>query len=34
MNAGYDSIHVGGAEFVIGIGTSAPVQFVTWEYKD
>lgn len=36
MNAGYtitDSIHVGDVEFVIGVSSTAPSQFVTWECK-
>jgi hypothetical protein len=37
MNAGYiitDSIHIGNAEFVLGVNSKAPAQFVTWECKD
>lgn len=37
MNAGYiitDSIHIGKAEFVLGVNSKAPAQFVTWECKD
>lgn len=37
MNAGYiitDSIHIGDAEFVLGVNSEAPAQFVTWECKD
>ena len=37
MNAGYiitDSIHVENVEFVIGVDSTAPSQFVTWECKD
>lgn len=36
-NAGYtitDSIHIGAAEFVIGMSNTAPTRFVTWECKD
>jgi len=35
-NAGYtitDSIHIGDAEFVIGVSDSAPAMYVTWECK-
>ena len=35
INAGYtitDSIHVGGAEFVIGENPAYPAPYVTWEY--
>lgn len=35
-NAGYtitDSIHIGEAEFVIGVSGSAPAMYVTWECK-
>ena len=34
MNAGYiitSSVHVGKSEFVLGISTKAPGQFVTWK---
>lgn len=37
MKAGYiitDSIHVGDTEFVLGVNSKAPAQFVTWECKD
>lgn len=37
INAGYiitDSIHIGKAEFVLGVNSEAPAQFVTWECKD
>lgn len=37
MNAGYiitDSIHVGETEFVLGVHSTAPKQFVTWACKD
>ncbi len=36
MNAGYiitDSVHVGEAEFVLGVHSTAPKQFVTWTCK-
>lgn len=36
-NAGYiitDSIHVGEIEFVLGVHSEAPFQFVTWACKD
>jgi hypothetical protein len=36
-NAGYvitDSIHIGNAEFVIGVNEKAPAPFVTWQCKD
>lgn len=34
MNAGYiitSSVHVGESEFVLGVSTKAPGQFVTWK---
>lgn len=37
MNAGYiitDSIHIGKAEFVLGVNEKAPSPYVTWECKD
>lgn len=37
MNAGYiitDSVHVGEVEFVLGVHSTAPKQFVTWTCKD
>lgn len=37
MKAGYiitDSIHVGDAEFVLGVNSKAPAPFVTWECRD
>ena len=36
MNAGYiitDSVHVGRTEFVLGVHSTAPSQFVTWACK-
>lgn len=36
MNAGYiitDSIHVGDTEFVLGVSSTTPSQFVTWECR-
>ena len=37
MNAGYiitNSVHVGRTEFVLGVHSTAPSQFVTWACKD
>lgn len=37
MNAGYiitDSIHIGDTEFVIGVDSTVPNSFVTWECKN
>lgn len=37
MNEGYiitDSIHVGEAEFVLGVSNSAPSMFVTWKCSE
>lgn len=37
INAGYiitDSIHVGDAEFVLGVNATVGAMFVTWECKD
>ena len=37
INAGYiitDSIHVGETEFVLGVHSTAPSQFVTWACKN
>lgn len=37
VNQGYiitDSIHVGEMEFVLGVNSHAPSQFVTWACKD
>lgn len=37
MNAGYiitDSIHVGNTEFVLGVSSSTPTIYVTWECKN
>ena len=37
INSGYiinDSVHVGNTEFVLGVSSKAPAQFVTWECKD
>ena len=37
MNAGYiitDSVHVGEVEFVLGVHSTAPKQFVTWTCTD
>ena len=36
MNAGYiitDAVHVGETEFVLGVHSEAPFQFVTWACK-
>lgn len=36
MNEGYiitDSIHIGDAEFVLGVSNSNPSMYVTWECK-
>lgn len=36
VNSGYvitDSIHVGNVEFVLGVNSSDPAQFVTWECR-
>ena len=36
MNAGYiitDSIHIGETEFVLGVSSTTPSQFVTWECR-
>ena len=36
-NVGYmitDSVHIGNAEFVIGVNEKAPSPFVTWQCKD
>ena len=29
-----DSIHIGEAEFVLGVSTTAPGQFITWKCRD
>lgn len=37
VNSGYvitDSIHVGNVELVLGVNSSDPAQFVTWECRD
>ena len=37
INAGYiitSSVHVGESEFVLGVSTKAPGQFVTWKCSD
>lgn len=37
INQGYvitDSCHVGDSEFVLGVHSTAPQQFVTWKCKD
>lgn len=37
INAGYiitSSVHIGESEFVLGVNTKAPGQFVTWKCSD
>lgn len=37
MNAGFiitDSVHIGDTEFVIGVHSTAPHSFVTWQCRD
>lgn len=37
MNAGYsitDSIHIGDVEFVLGVSSTEPSMFVTWQCSD